>query len=304
MRLQTKVQHVPLTTVNRSYLCAYILSLFLSPRYKPAHKILAELKRKGGYSLPRHVGSKWSKTRALLDDNRLRHIVLKTVRFNRPLLYNMLKEFGMVYVKPDVGTHGHGVMRVEEADRQYRFQLGRQVRTYDSYDQMFEAITKETNGRRYLVQRGVHLLTHRGRRFDVRVMVQINPRNQWETTGLIGRLAAPRKIVTNYHSGGTPLPVPRLLKEYLNQEGIARQVRKLGELGVETGKIMRRRFPGVCEIGVDVGIDSALKPWIIEVNTRPDPYIFRRLPNPAVFRKIKLYAQAYGRLRRTPQKNK
>ncbi|WP_152619534.1 YheC/YheD family protein [Cohnella kolymensis] len=252
--------------------------------------------------MPRHVGSKWSKTKALLEDNRLRQIVLKTVKFNRPQLYNMLNEFGMVYVKPDIGTHGQGVMRVEKADGQFRFQLGRHVRSYASYDLMLRAIRKKTKGRRYLVQRGVHLLTHQGRRFDVRVMVQMNPRQRWETTGMIGRLAAPHKIVTNYHDGGTPLPVPRLLKGHFSEAGMAQHIRTLEKIGVNTGKVMRTRFPGVCEVGLDVGIDSTLKPWIIEVNTRPDPFIFRRLPDQAVFRKIKRYAQAYGRLRRVPQK--
>lgn len=254
--------------------------------------------------MPRHVGSKWSKTRALLHNKRIRPMVLKTVRFNRPQLYKMLQEFGMVYVKPDIGTHGLGVMKVEKVDAQFRYQHGREIRTYVSYDLLCEAIRKETKGRRYLVQRGVNLLTHRGRKFDIRVMVQMSPLKKWETTGLIGRLAAPNKIVTNYHSGGTPLPVPRLLKGHLNKEAIEQQMRKLGQLGVETGKVMRSRFPGVCELGVDVGIDSALKHWIIEVNTRPDPYIFRRLPDPAVFRRIKRYAEAYGRLKRTPIKTR
>jgi hypothetical protein len=55
---------------------------------------------------------------------------------------------------------------------------------------------------------------------------------------------------------------------------------------------MQQRFPGVKEIGVDLAIDNQFKPWILEVNTLPDPYIFRRLNNKAVFGKIIRYARA------------
>ena len=245
--------------------------------------------------MPQYVGSKWRKTAALLRNKSLQSIIPKTVQFGRVQLSNMLQQFSMVYVKPDTGTYGNGVMRVEKAKGQYRFQIGEKLRIYSSYNPMFEAIRKETKGRRYLIQKGVHLLTYKGRRFDLRVMVQLNPKKLWETTGLIGRVAAPRKIVTNYHNGGTPMPVTRLLGSHLSKNSLSNKVQALENMGVKVGKAMRNQFKGVREIGVDVGMDRSLTPWILEVNTRPDPYIFRKLPDPSVFRKIIRYARTYGR---------
>ncbi|WP_373231145.1 YheC/YheD family protein [Cohnella sp.] len=246
--------------------------------------------------MPQHVGSKWRKTSVLLQSRSLQNIVPRTVRFNRNTLMKMLQHYGMVYIKPDKGRHGKGVFRVERANGQYRFQAGKVKRNYHSYLTMFQAIRKETKGRSYLVQRGIHLLKYKGRRFDLRVMVQLNPRRKWETTGIIGRVAAPGKVVTNYHNGGTPMSANRLLGRHLSKSAVANKVRFLEKMGVKTGKVMRKAFSGVSEIGVDIGLDHSLTPWIIEVNTSPDPFIFRKLPDPAVFRKIRRYAQVYGRL--------
>lgn len=252
--------------------------------------------------MPRYVSSKWVKTAALLRNKWLRSLIPATVRFNRIQLYKMLQRYRMVYVKPEKGTYGKGVMRVEIINGRYRFQAGENTKFFSAFGPMFAAVHRATNGRRYLIQRGVHLLTHRGRRFDLRVMVQVSPRKTWETTGIIGRLAAPRKIVTNYHNGGTPLPLRTLLSSHLDPPAIALKARQLAAIGVVTGRAMSRQFPGVCEVGVDVGMDRTFTPWILEVNTSPDPYIFRRLPDPSVFSKIRRYAIAYGRIKPIRQK--
>jgi glutathione synthase/RimK-type ligase-like ATP-grasp enzyme len=246
--------------------------------------------------LPQYVGSKWRKTAAILRNPSLQSIVPKTVRFNRAQLMSMLEKFEMVYVKPDTGSHGNGVMRVERIKGQYRFQIGERIRTYTSFNPLFDALRKVTKGRSYLIQRGVHLLKYMGRRFDLRVMVQLTPRKAWETTGIIGRVAARRKIVTNYHNGGKLMPVKRLLSSHMSKQAINYRVQSLEKMGVRAAIAMRRKFPGVCEIGVDVGMDHTLTPWILEINTSPDPYIFRKLSDPSIFRKIKRYAESYGRL--------
>ncbi|BBI32417.1 YheC/YheD family protein [Cohnella abietis] len=247
--------------------------------------------------MPQYVGSKWRKTAALLHSTQFNKIIPKTVRFNRLQLKSMLQKFSMVYVKPDMGSHGKGVMKVEHSNGQYRFQLGEHPRTFRTYEALYDAIRKETKGRSYLVQRGVHLLTHKGRRFDLRVMVQWSPRRVWETTGIIGRVSAPRKIITNYHGGGKLTPVRKLLGGYLAKQAVEKKIASLERMGVRAGQAMRRKFPRVCEIGVDVGMDRTMTPWVLEVNTAPDPYIFRKLSDPSIFKKIRRYAKAYGRLK-------
>lgn len=252
----------------------------------------------------RRISSKWAKTEALLASAELRNLVPDTRLFERDTVRGMLDEYGMIYVKPVNGTFGKGVIRLGQSpgsDEGYTLQAGEKQMSFSSFDEMFDALLKIKRPRPYLSQQGIELLKHDNRRFDFRVMVQMSPDGQWETTGIIGRLAHPRKIVTNYHAGGTPLPMETLMKMHLEKaERTSRGYRReLSKLGVDVASALGRRFPGLKEIGIDVAVDTELKPWILEVNTLPDPYIFLRLPDRSVYRRIRKYAIAYGRFRRS-----
>ena len=77
--------------------------------------------------MQRHVISKWAKTEALLVHDSIKPYIPRTMRMTAGNLRDMLEQLRMVYVKPDKGTYGGGVMRVEMtggADRTlYRYQL-------------------------------------------------------------------------------------------------------------------------------------------------------------------------------------
>ena len=227
----------------------------------------------------------------------LREYIPQTEPFTLEALTSMLGQYGMVYVKPDTGTFGSGVIRVETAEGGYTAQLGTQLYRYPSTGQLHEGLLQLKSKGRYVIQRGIELLRHRNRRFDVRVMVQQNPRGRWETTGIIGRLSHPKRIVTNYHSGGTPTPFQALASDHLDTDGQREYMRKLRVLGTTVAAQLATQYPRLREIGIDVAIDTALQPWILEVNTLPDPFIFKRLKVKSVFRKMYRYAQAYGRFR-------
>lgn len=248
----------------------------------------------------RYVSSKIGKTMAVVSDESLRKYVPSTKRMTAATLQEMLEQYKMVYVKPNIGMFGNGVIRIElageDAERPYSYQSGVTLKRFKTFADMFASLLKVTRKRPYLVQKGIHLLTYKGNRFDLRVMVQQTPARKWETTGVIGRVAHPAKIVTNFHSGGTLKSVDTLLKNYLPPTERNGYVKQLHVMGIQVAKAINARYKGVKEIGVDVALDKDLNPWVLEVNTSPDPFIFRRLSDKRIFAKIRKYAKAYGRL--------
>jgi len=247
--------------------------------------------------MQRFVQSKWKKTQVLATDPRVRPHIPETVRLTRDALSYMLSRYGMVYVKPENGTFGNGVMRVEKTVRGFRYQSGTAIRFFAGYDALYHDLVRATRNRSYLVQKGIHLLKYRGRRFDIRVMVQKSPGNRWETTGMVGRVAHPRKIVTNVHNGGTLKPVSSLMDPHMSKAERILFHQSLVVLGVRVAKRLEARFPGIKEIGLDIAVGRSKTPYILEVNTCPDPYIFKVLKDKSISRKVIRYAKAYGRIK-------
>ncbi|GAA3400304.1 YheC/YheD family protein [Paenibacillus hodogayensis] len=247
-----------------------------------------------------HVMSKWTKTKALLRHKEMQPLVPETRLMNADSLRRMLRRYSMVYIKPVSGSFGNGVMRVEQKGGArgtvYTYQHEQKKRSFPSFDAMYRSIMKHKRKRPYLAQKGIRLLKHRGRSFDIRVMVQRNSGKQWETTGIIGRVAHPAKIITNYHGGGTPMDIRPLLTPWLKGDKVAAYERRLAKVGKNAAVALSHKYPRINMVGADIGVDSELKPWIIELNTNPDPYIFRHLKDRSVYRKVLHYARKLGRI--------
>ncbi|MFD0677905.1 MULTISPECIES: YheC/YheD family protein [unclassified Paenibacillus] len=250
----------------------------------------------------RTLTSKWTKTLALLKSNKLRSHVPETRLFNKSSVLSLLKKYQMVYVKPVNGSFGQGVIRVEQqhttTGRKYRYQHGTTSRSFDNYDAMYSSLSKSKLKRSYLVQKGIHLIKYNNRVFDIRIMVQKNRERKWEASGYIGRVAHPKKIVTNFHNSGKPLPLETLLERFVQGEQKQKYISDLKRLGYQIAVHLNKHYPGFREVGVDIGVDKELKPWILEVNTAPDPFIFNQLKDKRMFNQVIHYARVNGRFRK------
>ncbi|MNI82708.1 hypothetical protein D3C73_1394510 [compost metagenome] len=106
---------------------------------------------------------------------------------------------------------------------------------------------------------------------------------------MIGRLGHPKKIVTNYHSGGKPTAIGTLLSSHLSERRLAQLITEMNTLGTHTAAHMQKSYPRIRQIGLDIGLDRSFTPLIIEVNMKPDPYIFNQLKDKSMYRRVMRY---------------
>lgn len=271
------------------------------------------------------ISSKWRKTKAILQNRSLSNYIPQTHRYELGILKEMLDTHETVYIKPDRGTYGSGVMRVEhrrsslvhtgketgsdqdetdisETKSLYILRYDKCAEVYSSPEQLHAALKKFIRGRGYLIQKGINLLRHQERPFDLRVLTQKAPSGHWETTGMLGRVAAPHKIITNYHSGGQIFPVQKLLLAHMTKLETAQVIEHLKTLGIQMAQQLETVYPGIKEIGLDVAIDDQHNLWLLEINTLPSIVVFKLFPDKSIYRKIHRYAAAYGRVGRSKKR--
>ncbi|MBP1933321.1 YheC/YheD family protein [Ammoniphilus resinae] len=242
-----------------------------------------------------HLRSKWEKTQALLKNSRIAGWVPATKKMTKANLQAMLGQHAMVYIKPDQGSKGIGVMKIEKPRGSgspiYRCQSGTEVRTFSVYESLEKYVQAFSGKRPYLIQRGIHLPRFKERPYDLRVMVQMSPENKWETTGMVGRLAKRGKIVTNGSQGAQSVYVDVLLPKLQRH----RLKALLKNIGFTTALHLQKLYPPIKEIGLDIAFDSRFKPWILEFNTLPEPHPFMKLKDQRMYHKMIRYGKAYGR---------
>ncbi|MFB9328698.1 YheC/YheD family protein [Paenibacillus aurantiacus] len=226
--------------------------------------------------------SKYSSINALLPD---------TKAATKSNIYKMLRKYDSLYIKLDEGTGGRGIYKITDVDGGFLLRSGTTSKMHTTFEALYNSLAKFLKNDKYVVQQGIDLLEHNGRSFDIRVMVQKNRSGQLETTGIIGRLAKPKKIVTNFHSGGTPLPVSTLLESHLNKTDRAVFIKELESLGRRASIVLGESYRSKKAFGVDIAIDSNMKPWILEINTGPDMSIFNALKDKTMYRRILKYSK-------------
>ncbi|WP_053598760.1 YheC/YheD family protein [Bacillus sp. FJAT-18017] len=285
----------------------WLIEVNLEPRFKSFKKTDMDTYKKiesnfTGYrgegpveSKTKRKRSKWTLKNVLENQSEFRQFVPETKWFNPTNLSNMLDRHRMVYVKPDNWSFGRGVIRVERVENedgsnQYTFQRKTKIYTYDTFADLLASLDKEikdimkkrkTKNKKYIIQKGIHLLKYERCIFDLRIMVQRTPDKKYEVTGMLGRVADPQRIVTNFHSNGMVYPVEPLLAKHMNGEKLVAYKNKLRKLGEQIGQLYNLNA-----IGIDIGLDRDFFPWIIEVNIWPDPYVFDELEDKTMITRI------------------
>ncbi|WP_409341808.1 YheC/YheD family protein [Paenibacillus sp. MBLB4367] len=193
---------------------------------------------------------------------------------------HMLTAYDSLILKPDNGSVGIGVMKLEKIKPdvwELLMPLGRFGRRHARYlfrETIPRRLAARLRGKRHLVQERIPLALHDGRPFDLRVSVQRDESGGWQITGIIGKVARKGSYITNVAQGGKVMTLDKLLESY-PQLNAAKVKADIEDLALRVAKQLSFRLPLAADLGLDIGLTESGFPMVIECNGRDQRYSFR-----------------------------
>lgn len=216
----------------------------------------------------RKIASKTSKQSKLLRDQEIAIHIPQTKSFSANHLKVMLDRYGMVYVKPNVGSGGYGVIKVKRTHKGYYFHASSRKVEFSSFNGLYSGLKRMMKKKLYLIQQGIDLLTINGSPVDYRVKY-VKEYGKWTYKAIVGRVAKPGLAVTNLQRGGQQWSGASAIRATLGSGAVASKKDKMKYLTRRCTDILLRHYPGLTRLGYDYGIDKKGKIWLFEVNTNP-----------------------------------
>lgn len=234
--------------------------------------------------LNRPLRNKWTVHQTFSQKGRFRQHLPETLLYRSSQdLHKMLKLSPIVYVKPASGTGGRGILRIQRLggvrgiyDVQGRRQSRQIIPPRKVSLTSLESIVRQwCIGGNFIVQQGIPLRLPSGRVHDYRMLVQKNGQGNWEMTGIAGRVGAARSVTSNLHGGGHAIRAEKLLREWLgSEEKVHKTLETADKLGTDAARYLESSYGALCELALDLAIDSSGKIYILEVNPKPAREVF------------------------------
>lgn len=246
---------------------------------KSNHKKLLIGKKKTIFTLGNTAMSKLANFSLLKRDSLVSLSLPRTYPYSIQNLGIMLKQYSILYIKPDDSCQGKGAIRIDRLPNgRYllRSSGNKNIYVFRDITLLHQQIQRIKMKRGYLIQQGITSQTPSGKMVDIRVhLLRLN--RKWTPVAMAARIAPTRNVVTNLIRGGQPMEINKLLTSELKytKEKANQKKASLSTIATRVGQLMSAKHPFYTEFGVDIGIDKNGKLWIYEVNIRPDARVFK-----------------------------
>ncbi|WP_170839757.1 YheC/YheD family protein [Lihuaxuella thermophila] len=254
-----------------------IYNRITSRRVEQQEKLQQKLERlRNHYRIPifnEKFLNKYQVHQILIRDPQICQMLPETYPFHANRLREMFRRHPVLYLKPNNGSLGSGIIRVLKGDGKWIYQSatpnGTLTRTTNTLTEMTKILTRRIGRQPYLVQQGLTLVKLGSRQVDFRVLAQKNRLGQWQITSIVGRIANNQHIVSNVARGGTLLKAADVLAD-LGRIPNKPTVTGLRNIALEICNTFERLADGhFAELGIDLAIDQNGKVWLIEINSKP-----------------------------------
>ncbi|WP_127531284.1 YheC/YheD family protein [Paenibacillus kobensis] len=243
----------------------------------------------------------WGKhkvVRYLSADAELKPLVPETLTLTADHLRTMSERFAALYIKPDIGSHGigiHKLERTEEGYTLYSVHAKRQKQLkFAALDEAYRSIHRRKCG--MIIQEAVAIDRIDEQPYDIRAMVQRKPGGSWTCTGYMVKVGQKQRIVTNFYQGGQIWTLNQLWTAKACAEEQSLELSgQLQETALRIARRLSSQKNGMREMGIDFAFDQEGKLWVLEVNSNHPQFHPLKKLDPAAYARMLAFARAYGR---------
>lgn len=184
----------------------------------------------------------------------------------------MLESHHILYLKPANGMRAFGLIRAEKNNGMYSFQakLDESPIIFSSNEEAAKYVERITKGYTYIIQQAVDLLMVEDRYIDFRAVMQKDHTLEWQCTGFVTSLGRPGGVCSNYHEGAKYMSFEEFFDTYfhLKKKEVFKKKQEIIEVCKKACNVLDKSEKNYADLGVDVGLDQNLKPWVFELNNR------------------------------------
>ncbi|MDQ8739113.1 YheC/YheD family protein [Paenibacillus sp. LHD-38] len=213
--------------------------------------------------------NKWVKFKVLKDTKKFDRYLPETQRFSRKSLWDFMRKYGTVMLKPYLGKSGYGIIQVSPLEEnRYVIQNENRKIILDGKRAFLGQLKKMTRHSKYIVQRRICLAEIDKRPFDIKVLVQRKKQLSWKVSGMLAVVAERDYVVTNVSR--TILPIKKAIAQTLLKPTPTKKLLKsIIKVCLLAAKQLSDYYPSQNIISFDIGLDHNAKVWIIEANFKP-----------------------------------
>ena len=238
----------------------------------------------------KYPANKWRKHVILVRSPALKKHLPPTTDFKIEKLAPWLKRYGSLYLKPKSGGGGKGIIRIAKWWQgpavRYIVHTAQGKRLCTNIEQVIGVLNRYVL-KEYIMQQGIDLFQIARRPVDFRVLIcKVN--KTWTLFGMMGKVAAKGKHVTNYSRGGDAIRLIPALKQglRLNEKSIEQVINTMKTVSHQVAITLNKSYPQLTQLGIDLAIDRKHNVYILEANSRPNFELFREHEDPRLYERI------------------
>lgn len=190
----------------------------------------------------------------------------------------MMERYAAVYIKPIKGMQGKKVAKIEKkADKLLIQYIEDDTKKDYSFNDLYEAkdfLERNFGEERFILQQPLNLRFNESI-IDFRVIMIKDHTGEWKNYGVLGRNGVKGHIVSNRHRGGKVEQADITLGNmFTNKDAILENYRKMENLAKKAAQTIENCGFHFGKLGIDIGIDTDGKVWLIEINHRnPNDFV-------------------------------